>query len=132
MHLYRALIFLSVSLLFRTGAIAQRLPDRQSQWADSISQAEASKVRQQFILSDQQQEALHQANLQVYTTRQDVYHRYFKTDSFPMMIARVGRLHDSLYFSILGQRQFQSYRDTLFRHHVQILHKDGVTPKNSQ
>ena len=89
-------------------------------------------MQQLFQLSAGQTDSLHQAALQAYNTRKQVLASYWKTDSFPIMIARASRLKDSLYFTIMGPRQFQIYKDSLFVQQERLRSQPTTSPKQGQ
>jgi hypothetical protein len=129
--LYRSLL-LVFALSSAWSASAQSPATRQSQWADSLAGSEAAGLQQQFQLSPGQTDSLHQAWIQAYKARKQVFARYWKTDSFPVMINSVSRMKDSLYFMIMGQRPFQVYKDSLFRQQERQTRATSPSPKSSQ
>jgi hypothetical protein len=129
--LHRTLLLI---LAFSTtwSASAQSPTTPQSQWVDSLAASEAAGLQQQFQLSPGQTDSLHQAWIQAYNAKRQVFTRYWKTDSFPVMINRVTRMKDSLYFMIMGQRPFQVYKDSLFRQQERQTRATSPSPKSSQ
>lgn len=125
-------LLLPVIMLFACGAVAQTRAVRQTQWIDSLARSEAAWLQGQFQLSAVQTESLHQGYLHAYTFRKQMFTRYWKTDSFPIMIKRADRLKDSIYLSILGPRRFYAYKDTLFRRQERQLRKPSPSPKPTQ
>jgi len=129
--LYRSLL-LVFALSSTWSASAQSPATRQSQWVDSLAGSEAAGLQQQFQLSPGQTDSLHQAWIQAYNAKSQVFARYWKTDSFPVMINRVTRMKDSLYFMIMGQRPFQVYKDSLFRQQERQTRATSPSSKSSQ
>jgi hypothetical protein len=111
---------------------SQAPASRQSLWVDSLARVESSGIQQQFHLSPGQADTLHQAYRLWYAARKAVFSRYWKTDSFPRMIARADRLKDSIYMLVLGQQQFHAYKDTLYRRREREQHKTSLSIKPSK
>lgn len=132
MQVQKKQLVITVGLLLSLVARSQSAATRQSQWIDSLAQKEARGIQQQFHLSAGQVEALHQAYLQAYAARKKVIAGYWKTDSFPIMIARADRFKDSLYVAILGQRQFHDYQDSLYRRRERMTGKTSLSLKPTQ
>jgi hypothetical protein len=129
--LYRSLLLVfALSTAWSTSA--QSPAARQSQWVDSLAGSEATGLQRQFQLSPSQTDSLHQAWIQAYIAKRQVFARYWKTDSFPAMINRVTRMKDSLYFMIMGQRPFQVHKDSLFRQQERQTRATSSSPKSSQ
>ena len=129
--LYRSLL-LVFALSTAWSASAQSPVIRQSQWVDSLAGSEAAGLQQQFQLSPGQTDSLHQAWIRAYSAKRVVFAQFWKTDSFPAMINRVTRMKDSLYFMIMGQRQFQVYKDSLFRQQERQARTTSLPSKPSQ
>ena len=125
--LYRSLL-LPFFLALACRAEAQTAVIRQNQWTDSLATSEAASLQQQFQLSAVQTDSLHQAWLHAYAARRQAIARYWKTDSFPVMIKRADRLKDSLYKSVLGQQRFYIYKDSIFSSQQRQI-RQAASPK---
>ena len=127
-------IYLLILLIFLGGKTvkSQTLPAKQAAWADSLARSEAGAIQQQFRLSSGQADVLHQAYVQWYAARKQVIAKYWKTDSFPRMMLKADRLKDSIYLTILNQRQYHAYKDTLYRRREREQHKTSLSLKSSK
>lgn len=138
------LFFLSISCLSSYGqrqpllTAAQKAKQRQNweQRGDSaIASREVIRMKHLFSLTSQQEQALFQGGIGINQRRREVLKKYDKTDALQPNMAKVKQSADSLYISIVGEKNYQLYKDALHSHLVQspaMSNADSLHAKNQQ
>jgi len=95
--------------------IAAKLLCAQNSSAEMAARMTVSQAQQYVTLTTNQQTALYNAAVRAGQTRDSVLKQYRGTNSFQSRLAAATRLRDSLFQSILGERKYGIYRDSLAR-----------------
>lgn len=129
------LFFLSISYLCSYG---QRLPSltteqkaqRRQQWEQrgdsAIASREVIRMKHLFVLTPQQEQKLFQGGISINQRRREVIKTYGKTDALQANMAKVKQSADSLYRSVVGEKNYQLYKDALHSNLQQRQSKNGI------
>lgn len=124
----RNISFICIGLLISIAASAQQiksqntfqqLPPEQRQQiieqkADSaIANRTVKRMKEVFQLTADQEQALFKTGVAINTERRQVFKTYWKTDAFPIQMAKVDSTAELKYKSIVGEKNYLTYKEAM-------------------
>lgn len=139
------LFFLTISFLSSYGqrqsiilTDEQKLQQRQN-WElrgdSAISSRVVVRMKHVFAVAPQQEQTLFQAGININQRRRQVLKTYGRTGELQLQLAQVNQSADSLYRSIVGELNYQLYKDamhTSLHKREQMKDTDSLQPKTQQ
>lgn len=97
-----------------SAADLQQRQQRYEKKADSsLAGREVKRMKEVIRITSEQERLLLQAAITTNVKRREVFKSYWKKEGFRAQMIRVDKSADSLYQSIVGDSNYQMYKDTL-------------------
>jgi hypothetical protein len=131
MYIHKIAILAIISLgCANHGLYAQQLEGVKAD--SSMASKNVTFITQLFSLSDKQRQQLFRADTIAGKAIRKVFRQKLNKDQFRNQLAKAKRLKDSLYVSVLGEKNFRIYSDTLRLRYQQAVIQQKIRLKQRQ
>jgi hypothetical protein len=134
-------VFTSVSFSQITKlTVEQRRPVMEQKADSAIANRTIKRMKELFTITTKQEQTLYETGITINNNRRQVFKTYWKTDAFPVQMAKIDSTADASYKAIVGEENYKLFKDVLqadfirkqaiMQQRASLQPKDTLTPKN--